>query len=116
MKDNIIFKKTADKLIACYSDGRNLKLHFESVDKIESVLNKTNSHPHNFNFYVNELQGCLVFMFYDYCNFPDETITSSLIKIDVDFTDYNKCLKDFTVQLLKLLYERANEKKVTNNE
>ncbi|PAK82459.1 hypothetical protein [Lentilactobacillus kefiri] len=113
MEDNII-ERTADKLIANVYNG-NVELRYENVDKIESVLNK-NSHPHNFSFYADLLNGCLINIFYTYCNFQKETITGSLINVDVDFTNYNKCLKDFTVQLLKLLFERTeNEKKVTNN-
>lgn len=108
MEEKII-EKTADKLIAnCYNG--NLKLRFENVDKIEAVLNKSNSHPHNFSFYADLLNGCLINVFYTYCNFQKETITGSLINVDVDFTNYNKCLKDFTVQLLKLLNERTEKK------
>lgn len=115
MEDDI-FEKIADKLIAANADCDDLK--FENVDKIESVLNKTNSHSHpqQFSFYVNELKGCLGFMFNTYCNFPADTVTSRLITSGVDFNGYNKSFKEFTVQLLKLLHERTNEKKVTNNE
>jgi len=54
-------------------------------------------------------------MYYVYCNWQSGTATTSLITVDV--SDYKKGFKEFTIQLLKLLYERTeNEKKVTNNE
>lgn len=113
MENNI--EETADKLIANYLDDGNLKNRFEKIDDIESVLNKSNTHPYPFSFYIDELNGCLGYMYYIYCNWQSDSSTTSLITADI--TDYNKGFKDFTVQLLKLLHERTeNEKKVTNNE
>lgn len=113
--ENEKIEKIADKLIAGYSDNGNLKNRFEKIDDIESVLNKSNSHPYPFSFYIDELKGCLGYMYYVYCNWQSGTATTSLITVDV--SDYKKGFKEFTIQLLKLLYERTeNEKKVTNNE
>lgn len=108
MEDKII-EKTTDKLIANYLDDGNLKNRFKKIDEIESVLNKANSHPYPFDFYVDLLKGCLGYMYYIYCNWQSDTKTTSLITADI--TDYNKGFKEFTVQLLKLLYERTEEKK-----
>ncbi|OXT09996.1 hypothetical protein CBI42_11480, partial [Streptococcus sp. KR] len=63
---------------------------------------------------IDELNGFLGYMYYIYCNWQSDNRITSLITINVK--DYDKGSKDFTAQLLKLLCERTNEKKVTNNE